>query len=203
MKKVFIYYNFIIITTMVITGFVATRLLSQIISSLLFFPLATYFWFLVIPKKKSLIAPPEVIPIVKGKPEKLKKIPPGKLDFNRRTFIKLIGSAGVSVFLFSIFTKRAHAAFFGSIPGPGTISIKDSGGTVIDPAKHHPVDGYRIGQLDDASPAYYGYTNKDGAWFILKEDSSGNYRYTKGSSGFSTNWTNRAALSYDYFENVF
>jgi hypothetical protein len=37
----------------------------------------------------------------------------------------------------------------------------------------------------------------------MSEDSSSNFRYTKGSSSFSTNWTGRAGLTYDYFDSVF
>ena len=118
-------------------------------------------------------------------------------------FLKLIGSAGLSLFMFTLFTKRAEAAFFGSVPGPGTVSIKDSAGNKIDPSEKQPTDGYKITELDDSVPAYYGFINKDGAWFIQKEDSNGSYRYTKGPSGFTTSWTNRASLTYDYFDNVF
>jgi len=207
MKKLIIYFNFIIVTTMVITGFVGASTLPQLTAAIVFFPLALYFWLLVIPKKNTAIVFPVVVPQKDGKVIKLKKVKEGKIDFNRRTFLKLAGTAGVTVFLFSIFTKRAHGAFFGSIPGPGTVSLKDSTGAVIDPAIKTPTDGYKINQLDDSSPAYYGFTNKDGAWFIMKEDATtGDYRYAKGSSDFTnatTGWPNRAALTYDYFENVF
>ncbi|KKU10507.1 MAG: hypothetical protein UX13_C0010G0007 [Candidatus Woesebacteria bacterium GW2011_GWB1_45_5] len=207
MKKVLIYFNFIVVSTMVITGFIGASSLPQLMAAIIFFPLALYFWLLVVPKKKTAIIFPEILPS-KGQPViKLKKAKEGRLDLNRRTFLKLVGTAGVTLFLFSIFTKRAHGAFFGSIPGPGTIAIKDSTGAVIDPAIKTPTDGYKINQVDDSSPAYYGFTNKDGAWFIMKEDTStGDYRYTIGPSDFTnatTGWPNRAALTYDYFENVF
>ena len=109
----------------------------------------------------------------------------------------------ISLFLFSVFTQKAHGAFFGSVPGPGTVSLKDTSGAQIDPAIKTPTDGYKISQIDDSSPAFYGFIDKTGAWFIMKEDSTGAYRYAKGSSSFSTNWTNRAILSYDYFDAIF
>ena len=103
--------------------------------------------------------------------------------------------------MFSLFTKKAEAAFFGSVPGPGTISIKDTTGAKIDPAVKHPTDGYKISRLDDSSPAYYGFTNKDGAWFIMKEDANGSYTYAVGSTAFATNWSNRAnEIMVDYGE---
>lgn len=66
---------------------------------------------------------------------------------------------------------------------------------------------YRISDTDDdASPNYYGFLDKDGAWYILKEtivSGANTYRYAKGTSNYATNWTNRASLSYDYFDVVF
>jgi hypothetical protein len=125
-------------------------------------------------------------------------------DLNRRLFLKLIGGAGVSAFLFSIFTDKAHASFFGSMPVPGAMTVKDSSGQAIDPAEKQPTDGYEISEIDDAtSPAYYGFVHKTGAWYISQEGSTGSYRYVKGGSDFPTAWTNRAALTYDYFDNVF
>lgn len=125
-------------------------------------------------------------------------------DIDKRLFLKLIGSAGLTVFFFSLFTKKAHGAFFGSTPGPGTIAIKDSAGDKIDPAILQPTDGYKITQLDDStSTAYYGFVDKSSRWFIMKEDGTGAYRYARGDSSFSTNWTGRAGLTYDYFDVTF
>lgn len=204
---------------MTVMGFVGANTISQLISATLFFPLGVYFLFLVIPKKKrALIIPgaleqfhsykselkkeksPVPAEAIDEEPIKLKR---QNLDIDRRMFLKLIGSAGVGLFFMTIFTKRAEAAFFGSVPGPGTVAIKNSSGVQIDPAEKQPTDGYKIAQLDDSSPAYYGFLDKSGNWYIMEEDSSGDYRYAKGASSFSTNWTNRAALSYDYFDAVF
>lgn len=208
MKKLVIYYNFIVVTTMAITGFMGATNLPQLISAVLFFPLAFYFWLLVGPKKKQAISFPEIIPAkAEEKVIKLKKVKERRLDFDRRAFLKLIGTAGTTIFLFSIFTRKAQAAFFGSVPGPGTVGLKDSAGNLIDPAEKYPTDGYKINQLDDSSPSYYGFTNKDGAWFIMKEDATtGDYRYTKGDSDFTnatTGWPNRINLTYGYFEDIF
>lgn len=221
--KILVYYNFILMALMSIIGFIGAQNPPQLISAILFFPLAVYFGQLVLPKRKQAL--PLILPPVTIKPslkplhtsqrlKQLKKIPSRdaaegtllssriRFDADRRMFIKLIGSAGLTVFFFSIFTRKAQAAFFGSVPGPGTISIKDSSGTVIDPALKQPTDGYQISQVDDSTPAYYGFMNKDGLWYIMQEN-SGAYLYAKGSTNFSTNWTNRASLSYDYFSSVF
>lgn len=132
------------------------------------------------------------------------EIPLGVADGDKRLFLKLIGSTGFSLLLMALFTKKAQAAFFGSVPGPGVVAIKDSAGNKIDPAEKNPTDGYEITEIDDAgSPAYYGFVKKTGAWYVMLEDSSGGYRYAKGSNNFSVNWAGRALLSYDYFDVVF
>lgn len=64
---------------------------------------------------------------------------------------------------------------------------------------------YKISDIDaDASPNYYGFLRKDGAWYILKETVSAGadtYRYVKGASGY--NWSNRASESYVTFDSAF
>lgn len=204
MIKLLTYYNFILVTIMTVGGFLSAQNFSQLISAVLFYPFLLYFGLKILPSRKKAI----VLTPIKEKPIIQKGEQPVKLkehfDMDRRMFIRLVGSAGLTVFFLSIFTKKAHGAFFGSVPGPGTVALKDISGAQIDPAQHHPTQGYTIAQIDDASPSYYGYLNKNGAWFILKEDSSaGTYRYIKGSSSFATNWTNRASLTYDYFDAVF
>lgn len=212
MNKIFAYYSFVIVSIMSITGFLSARSISELLSAVFFFPLVVYFALIVLPRgRKALIIPANDsrrhLEGVQKQPSKLKKIDDGKekreIDVDRRMLLKLIGSAGLSIFFFSLFTKKTHAAFFGSVPGPGTVALKDTAGVQIDPSQHHPTDGYKISEVDDSSPAFYGFVRKDGAWFIMKEDSSGAYRYTKGASGFSTNWTNRANLTYDYFDAIF
>ena len=220
MKKILIYYNFIIVTLLVFIGFISANTYTQLLIASLFYPLFAYFAFQIFPRRNRAIHLPqtkgEVVPVLKEDKKAIKakkeseqpskyfqKLKKEGVDIDRRVFLKLIGSAGLSVFLFSLFTKKAEAAFFGSQPGPGTVALKDTSGTKIDPAIKQPTDGYRITELDDSIPAYYGFTDKDGNWFIMKEDASGAYRYAKGSSNFSTNWTNRASLSYDYFNVVF
>ncbi len=133
-------------------------------------------------------------------------------DIDRRLFLKLIGSAGMTTFIFSLFTNRAHAAFFGSMPGPGTVALKNSAGVPIDPAEKYPTSGYKIAQLDDTSSAtyaYYGFLDKTGAWYLQREQltgvDTGQYLYSKGASDFSTAWTNRASPTpaYATFDNTF
>jgi hypothetical protein len=129
---------------------------------------------------------------------------PDVTDINRRLFLKLVGGAGVSVFMMSLFTDKAHASFFGSMPVPGAMTVKDSTGAAIDPAEKQPTDGYEISEIDDAtSPAYYGFVHKTGAWYISREEANGSYRYSKGPTDFPAGWAARTTLTYDYFDNTF
>src|SRR4029078_12030438 len=99
---------------------------------------------------------------------------------DKRAFLKLIGVAGVSVFLFSIFSKRGQIPFFGKMAGSDTVSLKDSKGKTIDPAQSQPLVCFQISEIDDGVVAYYGFINKSGAWFIMREDTeSSSFRYAK------------------------
>ena len=207
MKKVLVYYSFIITILMVTFGFLGAKSYPELISAALFAPLGLYFGLSVLPKRGKAV----VITKTQPRPEKLARIRPVEAKFEkesdseRRRFIRIIGTAGTSLFLLSIFTKRAQAAFFGSVPGPGTVALKETAGTQIDPAIKHPTDGYKIARLDDSTPAYYGFLNKDHAWFIMREESNGTYKYAKGASEFlSTGWDIRnTTLTYADFDDVF
>ena len=143
---------------------------------------------------------------------KEKKIPvievkeqPVVRDEAKRKFLRLVASTGIGVFVLSFFgVKKAQAAFFGSVPGPGVVGMKDSTGTKIDPAIKSPTDGYGIMNVDNASyPGYYGFVNKTGAWYILRENPQNTFLYAKGSSSFSSNWTGRSGLTYASFDTTF
>lgn len=125
-------------------------------------------------------------------------------DIDKRAFLKLIGGAGLSLFLFSIFNKKAEGLFFKNLPNAGRISLEDSNGNKINPAQNHPTDGYRISEIDDSDITLYGFTNIDGAWFIMRQDTdTGTFRYAKGNVDFPGSWNNREHLKYDYYNNVF
>lgn len=61
--------------------------------------------------------------------------------------------------------------------------------------------GYRTADVDEGGDIkYYGFTGSLGRWYILREwTSAGTFRYTSGTTGYATAWTDRAAQSYDYF----
>ena len=67
------------------------------------------------------------------------------------------------------------------------------------------VQKYRFSDMDvSGDPLYVGYVDPDGAWYIMEfNNASGTARYVKGSSGYTTAWTNRAAQTYGYYNAVF
>ena len=71
-------------------------------------------------------------------------------------------------------------------------------------ATSDPLAKYKFADLDDdASPNYYGATDSEGNWYILKEDTSAKtLRYATGDSDYTTNWTGRVSLTYQYLYNV-
>jgi hypothetical protein len=206
MKKLVIFYSFIVTTFMTISGILSASNFPELTTAILFSSMSLYFFLLMLPQKgKVLIDPAKVV--AEAVPEVLKKVKNPDYDPERRKFLKLIGAAGGSLFLMTIFTRSAEASFFGSMPGPGTLAIKNTSGVKIDPAEKKPTDGYNITEVDDSGvDSYYGFVNKDGAWYIQKELSTGAYRYVKGSNDFTnavTGWPNRTNLTYNYFDQVF
>ena len=100
----------------------------------------------------------------------------------------------------------AWEAATGSIAPSGTVTVNNfpATQTIYDPAGDVTAI-YKISDMDTASdPSYFGYLDATGAWYILKlTESTGAARYIKGSSGYTTSWSGRAGLSYNYFDSVF
>lgn len=235
-KNLFIFYNLAITSLITLVSILNAHSLFETIAAFIYLPLVFYFMKELIHRTRPLIRPvasantktdtvknnqpagqSSPFPITKEQLRDNSATAPiperGRvIDNDRRIFLKLIGSAGISVFMLALFTKKAQAAFFGSVPGPGVIAIKDTAGNKIDPAKHHPTAGFKIAQLDDTSSAtyaYYGFVDKTGAWYLQREQltgaNAGQYLYSTGASGFSTAWTNRVSPTptYDTFDNTF
>jgi hypothetical protein len=62
---------------------------------------------------------------------------------------------------------------------------------------------YKINDIDDSGTTkYFGFTDKDGNWFIMQLTPT-QVRYIKGASAYTASWTGRTGLTYDYFYNAF
>ena len=83
-------------------------------------------------------------------------------------------------------------------------SVDDEGNTI---SPTGVVGEYQISDKDDdTTTKYYGFVTQDGAWYIMRETTSSGdqlYRYAKGSDAYTTAWTGRIGLSYDYFYSIF
>ncbi|TSC86283.1 MAG: hypothetical protein G01um101416_706 [Microgenomates group bacterium Gr01-1014_16] len=196
MNKTITYSSFVIAGLIMVIAFVTATTYTQLAVAVILYPLFIYFAFKVFPRKT--IQPESVKPSQKESE--------GIADIDKRTFLKLIGATGLSFFLYSIFIKKAGTPFslFGSKSESGTVSLEDSAGDKIDPVEKQPTDGYRLTELDDSIIAYFGYTHKDGSWFIMRVDTeTGSYRYVRGDSDFTIGWADREHSKYDYYANVF
>lgn len=204
------YFSFVVACVVVIVAFITTTTYIQLAGAILLYPLLVFFaykvfkqqsWFYTSPKK-GIATKQSIRSTEKLEGEQKENI--GIADIDKRVFLKLIGGAGLFLFFFSIFNKRAESLFFKNMPSQGRVGLEDISGNKIDPAQKHPTDGYNVTEVDDNIIAFYGYTNKEGAWFVMRIDSeNGSFRYVKGDSNFPANWNNRAKLKYDYFSNVF
>lgn len=130
----------------------------------------------------------------------------GIADIDKRTFLKLIGATGISFFLISIFGQKVQSLLFGQKNLAQVQTL--TGNPPVDKASvalaASPTDGYSISEVDDSEISYYGFTNKEGQWFIMRGDTNtGAFRYARGRSNFPDNWKKRQSLDYDYFYQVF
>lgn len=216
MRKFLTYYSLIMVAFATIFVFMSVTAYSQLVVPILLFPLLAYFAFEVFPshsEEKAYVSQDlsATKPASSGLANNIESgtIEPkveneGIANFDKRAFLKIVGAAGISLFLYSILIKRGEIPFFSKALGSGAVTLQDSEGNKIDPAEKQPTDGYSITEIDDSIISYFGFTNKDGAWFIMREDTdNGSFRYTSGKKNFSSGWDKRENLTYDYFNNVF
>lgn len=71
-------------------------------------------------------------------------------------------------------------------------------------------EGYKVAdeadKVGDSTIRYYGFTNREGAWFIMKQTVSGttsSYHFVKGASAYTTAWSARESQTYEYFYQTF
>lgn len=203
MTKTLTYSLFAIASLTVILLFVTTKTYSQLAAGIVLYPALITASFGIFPRgaKQSKIAIEKSQKPNQSRTEtqKPKNETSFISDIDKRDFIKLIGATGISFFLFSILGRRVD-----SLLGRAGQSVnnQDAAGNSnqLGSTGRSITEGYKISEFDEGPISYYGFTNKDGAWHVIREDSDGgSFRYAKGSSNFSANWTNRENLSYEYF----
>jgi len=210
--KILTWCSFVIVSLIVIAAFVTATNYIQLAVAIILYPPLVYFSFKAFPRKTRSYPSGKPVTAIQQQAKSTEKPETGKrenisiADIDKRAFLKLIGGTGLILFLLSIFNKNAGGLFPGIAPaGSGLTLLKDTAGNKIDPAQNQPLDGYRISEVDDNNTiAFYGFINKDGAWFIMKGDANtGSFRYAKGNSDFPNNWARRENLKYDYFYKLF
>ena len=91
----------------------------------------------------------------------------------------------------------------------GDVNLLNIAKDQINPAtlesQQDTLDNYKASDEDNTTDYdYYSYLDKDGNWIIEQiNNSTMAHRYIKGTSDYTTNWTNRASLTYNYFNEVF
>lgn len=200
MRKLLIYFVFGLASFGLVILFVTSTTVAQLALASCIYPVFALAAFKLFPRKRHKT----IVQSAQDNPRPINDIKTGTVDIvdiDKRAFLKLIGAAGFSLFIFSIFSRRAEALFFGK---SGISALEDTEGNKISPAERQPTDGYQISEIDQTENTFYGFINKDGGWYIMKLDQdSGAIRYIRGESDFPRNWNKRAHFNYDYYHNVF
>lgn len=203
------YTGFVIACVVVIVAFITAKTYTQLTTAIILYPLLAFFAYKVFPISPKCLTKTTNIPLKPSAEtaEKAESLNIGKkveiADIDKRLFLKLVGGAGIFLFLFSLFNKRGEGMFFKNLAKPGSVSFDDLTGNKA-AAPTLPFDGYNISEIDDNEVSFYGYTHASGSWYVLKIDTiTGSFRYAKGNSDFPNNWANREKLSYDYYNNIF
>lgn len=204
MSKVITYTSFAIASALIVLGFVTAKSYAQLAVAVVLYPALTFFAFKIFQRKGKHTH--EIVihmPKLTKKPAEFRgaKRVETVVDVDKRTFLKLIGATGITVFLASLLGKRAESILFErGLLGTGGTSSDDFSGTST-----QPISGYRISEVDESgATAYYGFINKDGGWLIMRDETTtSSFRYAKGDFRFPENWKDRENLKYDYFYNLF
>lgn len=90
------------------------------------------------------------------------------------------------------------------------VSPVNAVGTQVNPATEEKQDAtlfhYKLARLPVPGDVltYLGYLDKDGNWYIAEiDETNGTMKYVKGTSGFTTAWSNRASQTYLDFDSIF
>ena len=204
-EKFLIIYSFLACLFLMVVGIFSARSTNQLLNSFIYLPLVFFFGTRIFRQLSKQVV--RQMPQPSKIPEQNQPTDPvivkGIADKDKRLFLQLIGTTGFSILLMSLFSQRARNTFLGGGGSPEVTAIKDVAGNTINPSEKLPTDGYSITDIDDDTmPGYYAFVKSNGAWYIM-QNTSGTFRYAKGSGNYSSNWEVRSKLHYDYYNNVF
>lgn len=193
-KTLIILFSLLAAIAVTVLFVTSTSYIQLVIASLLYPPIA-YLIFSGFSIKENTAQP---APINTNNPVMTSPTPPVEvIDFDKRAFLKLVGAAGLSFFVFSFLSKRLEGAIFNK---DSSLNSKNETSASASTA----TDGYKVNEIDSGEISYYGFVNENGEWYIMREDSNtGSFRYTRGKSEFAKNWENRESFDYGYYHKVF
>lgn len=203
-SKTLTYSSFALASLLVVAAFLTARSYTQLTIAVILFPALAYFALRIFPRRAggtpaiTIQMPVRTI----QRTEEIRKEKVDVVDLDKRTFLKLLGTVGVSVFLFSLLGKKVESLLFGGSLAPTASPPQNTSN--VGTSQAGPTAGYNVAEIDENVISYYGFTNQSGGWLIMREDTQANsFRYAKGNSNFPLNWANRADLKYDYYYNLF
>lgn len=201
MSKTITYSGLVVSAVLMVVLFVTAKSYTQLAIAVILYPLLAYFALRILPRMRKYKGHVRAVVTTTRTPESPKV---EVADIDKRTFLKLIGTAGLTFFIFSILGRRAEYALYNkgilpSMSGVTPPTDPSSGGSLTS------AQGYKITEVDDTgSTAYYGFVNSSGSWFIMKQDQNAtSFRYAGGNSNFTQGWKDRKNLKYDYYYNLF
>lgn len=203
------YLTFALACLLVTATFITATSFTQLALATLLYPILAFFAYKMYTKQSKPLSEKVIVAEEQAETVAGTKKPAERIvisDVDKRVFLKLIGSAGVFLFLFSVFNKKAENLFYKSLPETGRsfFDKKEASRSGTTTTTTQPTDEYGISEIENGENSYYGYTKLGGAWYIMKVDSATNsFRYVKGDKNFPASWKNREKLKYDYFGNVF
>ncbi len=209
-RKTITYSTFFIVAILIVLAFITAKNYTQLALAVVVYPILVYFAYRIFMRGDSIMPEVSLQPPTLGKPfeEKVTPKPPKEnvqvIDVDKRTFLKFVGAAGISFFLFSLLGRRVEELLWGRNLGSSFPGFGNNLDSQIN-ANERQSDEYQISEIDEEGIfTFYGFTKRGGAWFIMKEDpETGTFRYAKGDQDFLTNWENRLNLKYDYYHNLF
>jgi hypothetical protein len=213
MRKILTYLGCLVSAALVIWLFVTAKTYIQLAIGVVLYPLFAYLTLQLFPRRAQVaqaapqaVQAPTYLPSAIPIQEKLDREKVKIVDIDRRTFLKLLGTAGISFFIFSLFGRRVEELIFNRSANINTqVPSTDESQSQIADTDVLASEGFKISEIDDSDLiSYYGFTNKQGGWLIMRQDSENNsFRYSKGTENFSKNWNERQELKYDYYYKLF
>lgn len=209
-KNLIKYSSFILACFLVVWIFVTATTFIQLAIGVIVYPLLVLFAYKIFSHRMRIYPskrPANIIsPSVRlaEKAEQSEKSSIGIADIDKRVFLKLIGGTGLTLFLFSLFSKKTEGLFPRNVPVREQVVLSDGMGKKIIPSQSQPLDGYNIAEVENDIISFYGFIDKNGVWYVLRVDMvAGSFRYARGTDNFPSAWENRETLEYGYFNDVF